>query len=146
LPCATIERNISLAPILSAILASRQPFGGILKPCANHLARPSSLAPTIRRNPQALCNFLKRQARYPDCRAAIFFWLARYPDCHSAIFFFWPVQSVNCRAGIFLLAGAIHQLPRCDFFLLAGAIYRSPRRDFSFGRRNPSITALHFFF
>jgi hypothetical protein len=38
-------------------------------------------------------------------------------------FLFWPAQSVDCRAGIFVLAGAIHRLPRCDFsFWPAGSI------------------------
>jgi hypothetical protein len=45
-------------------------------------------------------------------------------------FFFWLVRSVDCRAVIYLLAGAICPLPR---------------HDFSIGRCDPSIAAPQFF-
>ncbi len=92
----------------------------------------------------------------------------------AAQFFFLPARSVDCRATIFLLAGAICRLPgrnfslgrrnprllrrnfffrpersvdcRAAIFLLAGAIRRLPGRNFSFGRSNLLIAAPQFFF
>jgi hypothetical protein len=90
-----------------------------------------------RNTPIAMPQSLKRPARDPDFRAAIFFEeasaISQSPRCD---FSFgqrdpWPAQSVDSCDAIFHLAGAIRQLPR---------------HDFSFGRRDPLIAALRFFF
>jgi hypothetical protein len=74
----------------------------------------------------SLARILKRQARYPDCPAAIFEEAGALPRLPCRIFFFWPAQSVDCRATIFLLAGVTRQFPRLNFFQLAGAIPQLP--------------------
>ncbi len=58
-------------------------------------------------------------------------------------FFFRPARSVDCRAAIFVLAGAI---PDCcaAIFLSAGAIRRLPGRNFYFGRRDPRLPRRNF--
>jgi hypothetical protein len=99
----------------------------------------------------------------------------RYGDCCAIAILFWLAGAIpDCRATIFLLAGAIHQLPgrnfslgrqdpsiaapqffflparsvdcRAAIFLSAGVIHQLPHRNFSFGRRNPLIVGPQFFF
>jgi hypothetical protein len=73
--------------------------------------------------------YFGRPARSPIAAPQFFFWPERssiavprffFRPARSPIaapqFFFWPARFVDCRAAIFLFAGAIRRLPRRIFW------------------------------